>query len=73
MTKKQKKSGVDQDRQGEAAQAGAAHPVGRLGEVVSREAACRQRRLFDNRLIFGGNLLTPTAMEAGFAGKERLM
>ncbi len=28
---------------------------------------------FDNRLIFGGYLLELTALEAGVAGKERLM
>lgn len=28
---------------------------------------------FDNRLIFGNSLLALTALEAGVAGKERLM
>ena len=28
---------------------------------------------FDNRLIFGDNLLALKALEVGFAGKERLM
>ena len=58
------------DRQGEPAEAGAAHPDRGPGQVAPRAASGTGKDdLFDNRLIFGDNLLALKALEQEFTGK----
>jgi adenine-specific DNA-methyltransferase len=57
------------DWEGKPPTTGAAYPVGRRDQVVSREASCADNDLFDNRLIFGDNLLALKALEQEFTGK----
>jgi hypothetical protein len=57
------------DWEGEAGSAGAAHPHRRRFQVLSRQASCFGERHFDNRLVFGDNLLALKAVEQEFAGK----
>ena len=62
---------TDLDRKGEPAEAGAAHPA--RGSCKSYHAAHRvgEDDIFDNRLIFGDNLLALKALEQEFAGKVK--
>ena len=50
-------------------QAGATHSAGRPGEVLPRRHRVTDQDIFDNRLIFGDNLLALKALEQEFAGK----
>ena len=52
------------DRQGEPAEAGTAHSVGRPGEAYHAKHRVTDKAIFDNRLIFGDNLLALKALEA---------
>jgi len=58
-------------RQGEPASAGAAHSVGGYHQVLPCGASDREDDIFDNRLIFGDNLLALKALEQEFAGKVK--
>jgi adenine specific DNA methylase Mod len=59
------------DRQGHPSPAGAAHPPRRPGPQPPRDAPGTDRDLFDNRLVFGDNLLALKALEQEFAGKVK--
>lgn len=52
-------------------QAGAACFAGRPEQELSRQALVSEGDIFDNRLIFGDNLLALKALEQEFAGKVK--
>jgi adenine-specific DNA-methyltransferase len=63
------KAGTHVDRERDPAEAGAANSFGEPGEIVSRASAGHRPGYFDNRLIFGDNLLALNALEQELSGK----